>query len=181
MTGKLIPIQEAIKRSKISALETDVVILYGLARAARARNLVEIGVGCGASTCALVRAAQENSGTLTSIDIDPACAKSCPSFPEWKFVCADSRDRDLPQKIQVNGIDFLFLDSSHVLEDTRAELDIWLPLVTSEGMAVFHDVASFPSSVRVPIIEYMQRSPANWRYYDIVETQCGLGVLCKSN
>lgn len=105
--------------------------------------VVELGVRGGESTYALHRAVEMAGATLVGVDIDD-CRGVMPSsnslfqqsddvvfaahFREWTAANA------LPPTVDV-----LFIDTSHLLEHTRAELAGWLPLIGPGGKAIFHD------------------------------------------
>ena len=106
------------KRLGRSARGDDVFRLYGLARYSRAKLFVEVGVQVGASTTALLLAAQENGGRLVSIDIDASWGQIYQGHEWWTFICGDSREPALPQKAHIDAVEFLFVDTSHLFPDT---------------------------------------------------------------
>jgi cephalosporin hydroxylase len=110
---------------------------------ARPRLMVELGVREGESTFALERAAKLLDCPLLSVDIEPCQVRS--SYPKWSFIQMDdlalarefttlTRSRGLPDKI-----DFLFLDTSHEFEHTRAEIAAYFPLLSPQATVIFHD------------------------------------------
>lgn len=128
------------KRTDISDhLET----LYREALTGRPKLIVELGVRTGASTFALARAAEKTDAWLISLDMEPTIFHS--NYEKWKFVQVDDIEfaKTFPQFAGKNGfnseIDFLFVDTSHTYEHTRAEIKAWIPHLAPGSTMVFHD------------------------------------------
>lgn len=172
-------IDDVMAMSKRTKFGDDCFRLYGLAIAHRPKVIVELGTHLGSSTRALLYAAQDIDAHVISFDINAGWAKSCDGHPRWRFVCADSTKPETADKEGFDRIDLLFIDTSHTAENTRQELRIWLPRLTSKGVAVFHDVKTCFAGVRVPIQEYMDESGEYWMYYEYPESQHGLGVMTR--
>ena len=169
-----------------SALQSDIFYLYGWARWSRALTMVELGAWPGASTKTLRLALEQNGGKLLiSVDKNPKCYSILPASDScWKFVCGDTRDLNLPDSLGLKKetLQFLFVDSSHVKKNTRAELKIWMPYVASGGVVVFHDtMGPHRSGVKIPLKEYLKAGKAgtNYKYYEMPASKFGLGVLVK--
>lgn len=175
--GKQVTIRDMVDHAGISKFGLDTFRLYGLARYQRAMNIVELGTQTGASTSALLLAAQENGGSLVSVDIDPRCAKIFDGYDSWRFVAGDSTTPEVAEKAGNHSIDFLFIDSSHKAEQTTLELALWLPRLVIDGIAVFHDVKICKAGVQTPILAYILKDKDRWHYYEYADSQYGLGVL----
>lgn len=114
-----------------SALAT----LTGLAVGCRAKRMLEIGVGMGASTRALLVAAELNEGQLISID-QRDCMVWVPPHPRWLFLRGWSRDV-LPT---VNGpFDLALVDGEHTEEAVSFELATIGPRMAPRGIVVCDD------------------------------------------
>ncbi|MBW3534385.1 MAG: class I SAM-dependent methyltransferase [Gemmatimonadetes bacterium] len=134
-------------RARARARRTDISrhlpTLYLEAVAASPRLIVELGTRGGDSTFVWERVAALTGATVLSVDVDDCSHVS--SFPGWHFVRSDDvafaaafpdwcRERGIEPRVDV-----LFVDTSHALEHTRAELAAWLPLLAPRGRAIFHD------------------------------------------
>lgn len=117
--------------------------LYGEAIELKPRVMVELGVRTGESTRVLVAAAERVGATLVSVDIDD-CSGVARS-PAWRFVRSDDVEfgKRWPSWAESNGlpklIDFLFIDTSHLYEHTKAEITTWFPYLAPGAKAAFHD------------------------------------------
>ena len=130
----------AKKRTDISDhLET----LYKEALAVQPKVIVELGVRTGASSFALARAAEKTDAWLISLDMEHTIFHS--DYKKWRFVQAD--DIEFAGKFSAFAdktgfhpkIDFLFIDTSHTYDHTRAETEAWTPYLSPTGTIVFHD------------------------------------------
>jgi predicted O-methyltransferase YrrM len=108
-------------------------------------TVVELGCGSGDSTVALLSAAQEVGGQVTSVDID-ACdpvkvmLRQASLDGRWTFLHGDDMEVEPPQPI-----DHLFIDTSHTFDHTLNELGRYEPLVRSGGVITMHDIVSYPA------------------------------------
>ena len=117
-------------------------ILYGLAIANWARNIVEIGVQRGISTRILLHAVGKTKGFLTSMDIDPAC-QAVSSDDRWTFIAGRSQDTaPIPS-------DFLFVDGDHSYQAVCSDMSRHGRAVKDGGIVVLDDYfPSFPGKMR---------------------------------
>jgi len=163
-----------------SAMKTDLYRLYGLACSSNADVMVEIGCRWGASTCAMLAALEDVGGrVLHSIDIDERYRKPFSNHPQRVFTLGNSKDPELPAKIGITEIGFLFLDTTHQAKDTVVELPIWLQLIKPGGVAVFHDTKAFREGVVPPVMDYIANDGGenNWSYKEYDETWTGIAVI----
>lgn len=117
--------------------------IFRHALAAEPRLMVELGIRGGDSTFVLARVARRTGATLVSVDVDD-CSHVC-ADPGWIFVQED--DLSLARRFTVwcearglpPGVDVLFIDTTHAYEQTRAELEAWMPLLAPGGRALLHD------------------------------------------
>lgn len=107
------------------------------------RLIVELGVRGGESTFVLEWVARLCRSKLVSVDLeDSSHACNC---PDWLFVKSDDlefgqnftawcRERKIgPQ------IDVLFIDTSHLFEDTCREIECWFPYPAKRAKVFYHD------------------------------------------
>lgn len=139
-----------------------------------ATHVIELGTRTGVSTIAWLYAL-EGRGRLTSVDIDPA--PPIGDYPHWTFV----QGNDLEVVDQLEPADIVFIDTSHLYDQTVAELDAYLPL--AKRLIVCHDTQLrrpqgspprplFP--VRKAILEFVERHGFHWTEYP---DSWGLGVI----
>jgi cephalosporin hydroxylase len=135
-----VTLRQSQRRTDIS---DHLLTLYAEAIEVKPKVTVELGTRGGESTRVLLRVAERCSGTLVSVDIED-CSDIVRS-DRWIFVRSDdielghtwpdwARRRGLPE-----GIDFLFIDTSHLYAHTRAEIGAWFPWLPVRAKAVFHD------------------------------------------
>jgi cephalosporin hydroxylase len=122
--------------------------LFFEAVAARPRLIVELGTRGGVSTRALLAAAEVTGAHVLSVDIEDCSTIELPARfkPRWTFVQADDlmfskqpfeafcAARGLPPHAGV-----ILIDTSHAYEHTRAELECWIPRLSSPGVMLLHD------------------------------------------
>jgi predicted O-methyltransferase YrrM len=98
-------------------------------------TVIELGVRSGNSTSAFLLAAEQQDGHVYSVDIDRPRLPWA-GHPRWTFMMGDDLllADDLP-----NGVDVLFIDTSHHYSHTLAELDRYVPKVRFGGVVLLHD------------------------------------------
>ena len=119
--------------------------LYLLAVFINAKTVVEIGAG--QSTYALTAAVNTTKGEFYSHDLSlqarlrlfPEGEGVLDVEPRYHFVGGDNLITGINWK---KPIDFLFIDSSHTYEGTRAELDLWVKWVRKGGIICLHDTST---------------------------------------
>jgi predicted O-methyltransferase YrrM len=142
--------------------------------------VLELGVRSGNSTAAFLAAVEVHGGAVYSVDID---RPKVPWFghPQWVFIQGNDLDlvNDLP-----DGVDVLFIDTSHLYKQTWAELEAFVPKVRPGGVVLMHDTELevpdgspvgdpvFP--VRTAIDEFCV---VNGLVAEFVEGCYGLGVI----
>jgi cephalosporin hydroxylase len=130
-----------------SGTRTDIndhlVTLFVESVAVNPRLIVELGVRQGESTFVLERVARLCQSKLVSVDLED-CTHVC-KWPGWFFVKGDDlefagtfaswcRERKIDPHIDV-----LFVDTSHLLEHTRREIECWFPHLAKRAKVFFHD------------------------------------------
>lgn len=141
-------IQNMEEGSKASMSEIGVYMppLYMLAATAIG-PVVELGVGSGYSTLPLLLGALDAGTTLTSYDIDRnAKTRALTRFgwdekdsrlKAWRFM--NRLGGDGSQEWKDGTVGLFFDDASHGYEETKKELEMWLPKLHSEGVMCGHD------------------------------------------
>jgi len=134
--------------TKDTDIHEHLLTLYMLTVERRLGRILELGTRTGESTVALLLAARDVEGSVTSVDIDP-CLEAKRNIREsgldkyWTFIQAD----DLPVQWS-SPIDHLFIDTSHTFEQTLRELQKYEPYVVSGGIVTLHDTVSNPEVLR---------------------------------
>ena len=110
-----------------------------LALAGDARSVAEIGTGPGWTTVALALCDRER----TIVSFDPE-GRSAEAYA--RLVRKGTRDRirfvraaGAEGALHADPVDFVFLDSSHELEETKESFGAWEPHLRPGGVVVFHD------------------------------------------
>lgn len=140
------------------------------------KNILELGTRTGESTIALLLAAKELDGKMTSVDIDP-CNEAKEKVrklnldPYWNFIQTD--DLKLSWEEQ---IDHLFIDTSHTYEHTMSEFKKFEPFVRKGGLITLHDTVSHPP-VLTAINDFISKRN-DIRFYKFFHNN-GLGILRK--
>ncbi len=175
-----------VKYTKLHAkMETDIAshleTLYRLVVDGKAQTVVELGVGEGESTIALLEGVYATKGHLVSVDTE-LCEearirmRAYELAGRWTFSRGDDVlfGQQWPKK---KPIDLVFVDTSHEWDHPTRELEVWEPLVRPGGIMVFHETVTFMEEVWEPIKKYMEaRTEYTWENY---AHSHGLGILRK--
>jgi cephalosporin hydroxylase len=100
-----------------------------------ADHVIELGTRSGVSTVAWLYGLEQTGGRLTSIDIDEK--PGIGEHPHWTFIQGDDCDPDLFG--QLDPADIVFIDTSHLYDQTVRELNLYRWLVKPGGFIVCHD------------------------------------------
>lgn len=148
-------------------------------------TLLELGPYAGhGSTLAFRRAAEK--GRLkrwVSVDIvDHILPYLKPAWPGWSLVIGDSADPSTAEKvgkiIAPDKFDLIFVDTIHLYEHLKKELEVWSPLAHAKTTWLFHDtwIMDVLNPMVTAIEEFVERNPG-WQYVDISQSCNGLGAL----
>jgi len=105
--------------------------------------IVELGIKRGISTIAFSKVAKIFDSVLIGVDKND-CRKSC-SYEKWKFIQSKSMDfgRVFKRWCRIHKInpeiDILFIDTSHIYDHTKEELNIWIPFMNKSCKVFIHD------------------------------------------
>lgn len=146
----------------------------------KAKMVLELGVCQGESTVAFLEGVHATEGRL--ISVDPLDYKETRAMIQdyglgdrWTYIVAD--DLEFAKTWKEGPADIIFVDTSHQYEQTKKELEAFIPLLRSGGLMLFHDTASFTEGVLKPIQEFLGAHP-EYRFEN--KTNChGLGQLWK--
>lgn len=133
-------------------------------------NILEIGCDVGNSTTAFLVG---ESSHVTSIDINPVCARNFSDCEKWAFIQGDSRSLVTIGQVADLVFDVLYIDGDHSYEGASADLANYSPFVRSGGLILMHDVLcpdTFPG-VRRAFDEFTLGEKS------IREGSYGLGVI----
>lgn len=123
-----------------SAIHEHLTTLYMLTIEFNLKNILELGTQYGTSTIALLLAARENNGRVTTIDIDPCIdARNAIKKLNLDDICKFIQNDDL--NVEWNeSIDHLFIDSNHSYNHVFNQLSKYEPYVRSGGLITLHDI-----------------------------------------
>ena len=128
-------------------------IMMDFLRTKKNPNILELGVERGASTTAFCTVSEEINGTVYSVDIDN-CSDVVVS-KNWNFL--QSNDLDYQSilkkfnKLEVEGIDLIYIDSYHENHHVLKLLNIWFKFLKKNGAIFIDDVDSLPFRKRKDI------------------------------
>src|SRR3990167_10103062 len=121
--------------------------------------VADFGSGSGTTALAIFAERQKNIRVI-SVDINLELLGYCSTVveqigctPFHTIFAGDTSKPDFRQKKwrDLNApIDLLLIDTSHELEATRLELDIWLPKLVAGGYLWMHDYEKSPYDVAPP-------------------------------
>jgi len=161
-------------KAETSNINEHLQTIHDTVRRTRARMVLELGVGYGKSTVAILAALEETGGRLVSVDVlDYPGTREKFKAPNWTFVVGDDREWGGEWTKAGEVLDVLLIDSSHEREHTEQELRLFAPRVRPGGVILMHDPVSFPA-VREAIDAW--RDPGAWTL-TVHENNNGLAVL----
>lgn len=99
-------------------------------------KVIELGVRGGNSTAAFLAAVEKHGGHVWSVDIAPPDVPWGP-HPQWTFIHGD--DLRVADELP-DGVDVVFIDTSHHYAQTLAELETYVPKLRPGGVVLLHDV-----------------------------------------
>lgn len=121
-------------------------MLFFFAMDVKPRLIVELGTRGGESTRVFLSAAALSSARVLSVDIEDCSGLDLPHRERWSFVKTDDIEfgqRGFAEWCAAANvkpeIDLLFIDTSHLYEHTKQEIETWSPLLSKSGAMIFHD------------------------------------------
>ncbi len=120
--------------------------LFFFAMDVKPRLIVELGTRGGESTRAFLAAAALSDARVLSVDLDDCSGVELPHRERWSFVKSNDIEFGLHSFAKwceaahlQPRIDLLFIDTSHLYEHTKQEIQTWSPFLSSTGAMIFHD------------------------------------------
>jgi len=147
---KLLAQIKAADSDQLAVSEEDGRFLRVMIASCGAKRVLEIGGAYGYSAIWMGLALRETGGTLTSIEYDPARAKSAAEhvraagLADIVTVLAGDAFKEIP-KLQ-GTFDFVFLDAWK--RDYKRFLDLMVPRLSGRGLFLAHNVVNKQSEMR---------------------------------
>lgn len=158
--------------------------LFLLARCFSFGEIVELGVGSGFSSVALLSGAMSAGRILASYDIDPGCveravknmdlSQDSPLLSSWRFKAGDSIGA--AEDFQNGSVSLMFLDTAHTFEITKAELQAWVPKIHPKGIICGHDYHLPGAGVHTAVEDLLTSLPGRFRL-QVLPHDHGLFIL----
>lgn len=132
------------KGTKETDISDHLNTIYAIAMAKKPKVILELGTRGGESTKVLTHVAQKFGSRGYSVDLSEA-PDWLNSRTDWKhFVYDDTKfpeiiTKNWPDGTTFDGIDLLFLDTSHFYEHTLQELELYWDLINPDGVLILHD------------------------------------------
>jgi len=104
--------------------------------------IVEAGARGGESTKPLQKALNFSNGVLIGLDIEETSARSYASVNNGIFLLMNDLDFDKyyeQSPFAGKKIDVVFIDTSHIYEQTLKEITLFAPMLSENGFLSFHD------------------------------------------
>jgi len=138
---KFAPKIEQIERDDSAHLDQQ-MLLYWLIRGMKPDTVVEVGTHRGVTALYMAHALYDNGrGHLITCDPkDWNQEENLSSIPELANHITYERERGIDLNfVSIESVDLVFVDGFHEYEAVLEEIQYYLPLLTSEGVMVFHD------------------------------------------
>lgn len=102
-------------------------------------KVIELGVRSGNSTAAFLTAAEEQDGHVWSVDISWApLPQPWYESGRWTYTLGDDTGTEVLDVLP-DGVDVVFIDTSHHYRHTLTELELYVPKVKPGGVVLLHD------------------------------------------
>ncbi len=166
---------------KKTDIHEHLVTLYLLVIEHSLKNTLELGVRNGESTIVLAEAASKINGHLWSVDLSD-CITAKKNIKKnnlnnsWTFIKGNSIEIG---KSWEEKLDHVFIDTSHIFEDTLMELTMFEKNLRKNGFFTLHDSISYPDVLNA-IKEFLKNSKHSYRFYNYYNCN-GLAILRKLN
>lgn len=114
------------------------------------RLMFEVGVSSGQSTYSFYRVSRLRNARLIGVDLVGQWAASYAQYNDSRLKFVGMSDLDFPKyykaqkEFKNEQADLIFIDTSHMYDHTVAEIKAFLPMLSEEGMLLFHDTNMSP-------------------------------------
>ncbi|MFW9872374.1 MAG: class I SAM-dependent methyltransferase [Candidatus Thorarchaeota archaeon] len=159
---------------------------YGRCMNIKAKCTLEVGCGDGYISAWLAHAARENGGKHFSIDNDWTKTEKLIKISRawnyqenWSIITSDSLTVKMDRFKK--GIDFIFIDTTHTYEQTKAEIQYYSKYININGYMAFHDYYKEGSEVKKACDKFLPST--QWEKiknndYNKHNYQCGV-LICR--
>lgn len=161
----------------IENLYTDIVLSL------KARIIVELGTGLGASLRAFLKGIKETGGILYSVDMYPKADDVKPTIDEFgnneQVIFISGNSVDVGRQWNKGSIDILLCDSAHSKEHVYMELEAWMKF--RPKIVFIHDTRTPKLELGPPYYgskEYAEKTNKLW--VELVSDFPGLAVITES-
>ncbi|KKM86892.1 hypothetical protein LCGC14_1274500 [marine sediment metagenome] len=126
------------------------ITLFAAAISIHAQKILELGMGSGNCTLALLQAAHFTDGTVESVDYQTDSYEGfrCPSKFRDRLLFHQSDALEFLRNLPSDKIyDLVFIDDDHTYDHVKQEIDLIEPHVTPHSIILMHDamVKSVPN------------------------------------
>lgn len=176
-------------------------IIYDAVIRLGAKNIVDLGTGKGTITACLGAAAEEVGGHVDTCDIEKGSAvnfklakvkKRLGKLNLVDYITFYVIDDLVLAKEYKKPIDLLAIDTSHTYEQTKKELEAFIPMLSTTGEVFLHDCIyhnRWGPIVNNAVVDYLKSrhrisfisKDVKTLNYEIIETACGLGRIYQSS
>lgn len=162
-------------------MKEDFKILYNSILESKPEFIIELGAGNSTIVMALALKLAGSGKEYIAVDIDAhrveMFTKKLEAYGLSDYVTCYVKDSIQFLKSYEKKVDFIFIDSSHILEQTRIELCLCVKKLKKNGKIFFHDTKL--GGVQVPLLEFLKENP-NFELHEY-DTPAGLGLLKRRN
>lgn len=162
-------------------MKEDFKILYDSILESKPKFVVELGMGNSTIVMVLALKLAGSGKEYIAVDIDSNrikfFTKKLKTYGLLDYVTCYVKDSIQFLESYEKQIDFIFIDSSHILEQTTAELCLSAKKLGENGKIFFHDTKLI--GVKLPILAFLKNNP-NFEFYEY-DTPAGLGYLKRRN
>lgn len=160
-----------------------IMLIYGVALAIKPLNILELGIGSGAVTTALLEAVTYNGrGRITVVDnwvdwggVRPEIAGLAHTS---KISIVDSNEETAVNKWTPGTVDLIVSDADHM--NSHKWFLTTMSLLTKTGIAFFHDVTNpaFPNlNTLIDTVKQHEYSYWVFRENSVAQERCDRGLL----
>ena len=154
-------------------------VLYALIRLLKPKNVLELGVHHGASTCHIASALQKNrpTGQVTSVDLAADAGHMIPASLTKRVALVNANGLDVLEAAPDNSLDLIFEDMDHSFETGKAVAELVQAKLKSGGFLVVHDAMHW--LVGRAIRNGLLAGHIVPEFYEIEPSDCGLAIWQK--